>query len=57
MSDQPKTKAQALWAALTCHRAFYAGLSAAHGNCCLWTDYWYLYAPMAALYAGLALRG
>lgn len=42
---------------LTCHRAFYAALGLCHVNGCWMTDYPLLYAPMAFLYAGLALRG
>lgn len=57
MLDQLKDLSARLWATLTCHRAFYAALSLCHANGCWMTDYPLLYAPMAALYAGLALRG
>lgn len=50
-------KAQSMFAALVCHRAIYAGLSACHGSGCLITDKPELYGPIALLYAVLAARG
>ncbi|MEM0908603.1 MAG: hypothetical protein AAGJ94_14640 [Pseudomonadota bacterium] len=40
-----------------CHRAIYGALSACHGSGCVITDKPELYAPMALLYAVLAVRG
>lgn len=45
------------FATLTCHRAFYSALCLCHANGCWMTDYPALYAPMAIVYAGLAIRG
>jgi hypothetical protein len=55
--NKTRTVARKTWAVITCHRAFYAGLTLAHLNGCWMTDYPLLYAPMAALYAGLWVRG
>lgn len=52
-----KTKLLSVCAAVFCHRAIYAGLSACHGSGCLITEKPELYGPMAVLYAILALRG
>ncbi|MFZ5964606.1 hypothetical protein ACOXXX_16795 [Thalassococcus sp. BH17M4-6] len=57
MWNQLKTLIAKAAAMLTCHRALYSGLSLCHANGCLLTDYPALYAPMAVLYAALALRG
>ncbi len=43
-------------AALLGHRAIYTGLAACHASGCVITDKPELYAPMAILYALLALR-